>query len=107
MIELEDRKTYRLPGGATLFVNTFQGEDTVILFNKTRQHSVQAYTGNTPTGADIGVYFDDNIKLEKFGFKKQNPRFRLTEQEWKCTLEIEHAEGGTMRVQKLNRKEET
>ena len=85
-IEISEDTYIKLSDGSTLFVSMGHPFNGIIY--TAAGHSVHAYAGNLSSGANIEVSLHDNIQMEIFRGKKDNPLIKITHDEWPCSVEI-------------------
>ena len=75
MQKLENHKHYELPNGATIFISSCEGEDDGLLYQpKKNNTTVHIYSPGVEKKSDIHVYYNDNLNIDMWGFRKSNPK---------------------------------
>ena len=93
MKKLENGEHYELPNGATIFVTSYRDKDDGILYQpKANNTTVHVYSPGIETKSDVHVYFNDNLKVDMWGFRKQTPRYRISTDEFPITVELDDTE---------------
>lgn len=93
MMKLERNTHYELPNGATIFVVSHKDQDDGILYQpKANNTTVHVYSPGLETESDIHVYFNDNLKIDMWGFRKDNPTYRISTDEFPIKVELDDTE---------------
>lgn len=93
MKKLERNETYELPNGARIFVVAYTTEDDGILYSpKDHNTTVHVYSPGIETGSDIHVYFNDNLTIDMWGYRKEKPHYRIATDEFPITVELDETE---------------
>lgn len=99
MKTLKNNTWYKLPNGSQIFVVSYSDEDDYILFEpKTHNTTVHVGAPNIETGADLHVYFNDNLSIDMFGFRKKRPIYVIKNDEFPCIFDVNlHSSEGTVK----------
>jgi len=84
LVENDDYMT--MPKGSTISALSRGGIEGLIFSGG--GHSIHNYVGDLDSGANIEVSIYDNIKLEIYRGRKDNPKIFITHDEWPCTVEV-------------------
>jgi len=89
MKKLENHTHYELPNGATIFVCCYSDEEDGILYQpKANNTTVHVYSPGLEAKSDIHVYFNDNLRVDMWGFRKDNPTYRISTDEFPIEIEL-------------------
>ena len=107
MIQLENNTWYKLMNGSSIFVACYKDKDDAIIFHpKNGKSRVQVFSPNIESGADLGIYFEDNLYLDMWGSCKDNPKFLLKDGEYPSILRFDLSEKSMKVLPKLQKNED-